>query len=161
MATEPEEFLWRMYAENTTQGRHHEVQRSNVTGFMLLIGTALIGIMTFDREIAGLGDAAIAAFLMGVGLFGAAFTLKHYERYRLHMTRAKAYRNQLDEMLPGRPLVACKRIADEEHAKTWTRLRTLHTTYWWAALHMLLFLIGAALMVVTLFHDPSSATPSS
>src|SRR5437868_4603714 len=96
------DVLWKMYEENVTEGRHHETQRATVTNLVIAIAAAVLGLVTYDKAITHL-DLPLTIFLVFLGVFGAAFSSKYYERFRLHMKRAKKYRNALDKLLSNQP----------------------------------------------------------
>jgi len=150
LLTDAQELLWRMYAENAAHARHHEVLRSNVSGYVLIVATALVGIVTFDRSLGGWVDIMTECFIICVGLFGSAFVMKHYERYRLHMARAQEYRAAIDRLLPAPILQQCKDRGDAAHATRWHFIRRLRVAYWWASLNLFVALVGVALLAVTL-----------
>ncbi|HEX8642372.1 MAG TPA: hypothetical protein VF702_00490 [Allosphingosinicella sp.] len=120
------EELWKMYDSHVLQGRHHETQRSTVIGLVLAIATGLLGIASLDDSVAGRFDAGIGVLLVALGLFGAGFAAKHYERFNLHMERARGYREALDELLQlpgGKTLVSIKEAADKRHKMAQAGLR--------------------------------------
>ena len=80
------EVMWRLYAENTTQGRHHETMRASVTSIVLLIAGAVLTVIGFSKGIY-FEHSPVTTFLIFVGLFGALFVAKHYERRRAIATR--------------------------------------------------------------------------
>ena len=155
------DVLWNMYQEHCTHGRHHESQRSTVTNLILAVTAGIIAIVGFDKEIT-FQDLPAALFLIGLGAFGAGFSTKHYERFHLHMERARNYRNALDELLPQlnssnqskRPYIkALKKDADERHEKEFLKLQKwkLHTWSlhrWWLTLYVLIIVLGVILALV-------------
>jgi hypothetical protein len=93
-----EEFLWRMYNEHTTQGRHHEVQRTAVSTVVLALAGAVVAFVS--QTVNSLQAVwPIAVFLIVLGAYGALFSLKQAERTRLHITVADAYRKSLEDHL--------------------------------------------------------------
>jgi hypothetical protein len=76
---------------------------------VVAISAAVIGVVTFDKAIAAPADLPLTLFLVVLGAFGAGFSSKHYERFELHMERARQYRDALDSLLPGSPLNELKR----------------------------------------------------
>ena len=89
------DILYGLYQENVLQCRHDETQRATVTSSIIAIDTIIIGLITFDKAI-NWSDIPLSALLILLGIFGAAFTLKHYERYSLHVERLRQYRAELD-----------------------------------------------------------------
>ena len=108
------DILWGMYQENTTQGRHHESQRETVTNLIITITGVLLALIALDDKL-NQADLPLAIFVTLLGLWGAVFSLKHYERYLLHMSRARQYRNALDALLNDAGIKKLKQDADAEH----------------------------------------------
>jgi hypothetical protein len=141
--------LWHMYQENCAHVRHHESQRSSVTTAIIAIEAALIGVATFDRAI-GPSDIPVSVLMIALGLFGAIFSAKQYERSKLHMKRAGFYRSAVDRTFPGAPLITCKTNADAAHKRVFPRLYALGLNHFWIALYLSLALIGAAIVFVAI-----------
>ncbi|MBY5442813.1 hypothetical protein HFO93_04865 [Rhizobium leguminosarum] len=142
------DVFWKMYSEHCVQGRHHETQRSTVIGVTLAVAAALVGIATFDRALGGILDIAVSVFLIFLGLFGAGFSMKHYERSKIHMERARGYRDALDAMLSGRPIQTIKAIADATHGNKFPKMQKWRLHYWWIALNSAISVLGVALLIV-------------
>lgn len=158
MTSDAREELWKMYDNHIVHGRHHEVQRSTVVGLVLAIATALLGIAAIDRQLADLLDAALGLALLGLGIFGAGFAMKHSERWDLHMARARGYRNALDELLTGHPLKRIKELADYEHNKKYPKLHKMRLRTWWVALNLGISAVGIVVAVIAL-RFPITTTP--
>jgi uncharacterized membrane protein YidH (DUF202 family) len=92
------DVLMRMYQEHSTQGRHHELQRSSVVTAVIAVAGVVVGLVTYDRAITR-SDLPLTVFLIALGVFGAAFAMKHYERFEFHMERARQHRTALDNLL--------------------------------------------------------------
>jgi len=145
------DVLWKMYQEHCTQGRHHETQRSTVVSAIIAVSAATIGIITFDRSIAAPIDVPLSVILIVLGLFGAGFSMKHYERFSLHMERARRHRDALDALLPGQPLATLKADADRAHALKFSRLEKRRLHHWWSILNLAVAFIGACLLVIAVW----------
>src|SRR5688572_25174566 len=94
------DIWWGLYLEHAAQGRHHEQQRTAVTSFFTALAAGVLGVITYDQCI-DVTDVPLALFLVFTGLFGAFFSAKQYERFRVHMQRARTYPNALDAAVPG------------------------------------------------------------
>lgn len=150
------DVLWKMYQEHCTQGRHHETQRSTVAAALIAISGGVIGLITFDKAVTAT-DLPLAFFLFVLGAFGAVFSAKHYERFSLHMERARRHRDALDKLLPGTPLKQLKKDADEKHAKEFPHLEGVRLHRFWFWLYALLATLGIVLSVVAVlfpWHAP-------
>lgn len=145
------DVLWKMYQEHCTQGRHHETQRSTVISAVMAVSAAVIGIVTFDKTIAAPADLPLAFLLVVLGLFGAGFAMKHYERFNLHMERARRHRDALDALLPGQPLRRLKQEADLANKTEFPRMHKWRLHYWWLTLNLIVALVGVALLVIAIW----------
>jgi ABC-type multidrug transport system fused ATPase/permease subunit len=170
------DILWKMYEENITKGRHHETERATVTNLVIAVAAAVLALVTYDKAIT-LIDLPLTIFLIFLGVFGAAFSSKYYERYQLHMKRARVYRNALDKVLSSqagnskRFLKELKKAADEEHEKSfqptskgktnWQRWMTfIHRRglyQLWITFHLLITLLGLVLSILSFFHIQGAA----
>jgi len=144
------ELLVMMYQENVTQCRHHETQRATVTSSIVAIDTIIIALITFDRTLTS-SDIPLTLFLILLGIFGATFTLKHYERYRMHLQRSRQYRRKLDELFANNNLEELKDKADEIHFAKHKDKTNFRHHYWWTGLHLAVTIIGITLIIIEVF----------
>ena len=143
---EENQVLWSMYQEHCVQGRHHETQRSTVTSILLSISAAILALVSLDKEITR-ADIPMGLLLIVIGLFGALFCAKHYERFRIHMKRARNYRDALDANISEIDIKKLKKIADETHASA-DILSTLPLNKLWVFLNVLIAVIGVFVALV-------------
>jgi hypothetical protein len=148
-AKDKSELLWGMYQENTTQGRHHEVQRQTVTNIVIAIAGAVITLVGLDKAVS-LADLPLGLFLTLVGMWGALFSAKYYERFDLHMERARRYRKALDECVPEAQLEELKQEADEAHNSEWPRLHRVRLFWCWIGTHLIVAAIGLIVVVLSM-----------
>ena len=153
------DILWKLYAEHCVQGRHHEVQRSTVIGIVLAVSVAILGIATLDKGLSGVSDIALSLFLVFLGLFGAGFSLKHYERFNLHMNRARFYRDELDRMITNQPIKNLKDQADEAHSKEFPWMKSWRLYRWWVALNLAISTLGVSILVLAIWFPIIPPTP--
>ena len=158
------EYLWRMYNEHRTQQRHHETQRSAVTTATLALAGAVVA---FLSQTSTLFPAwPLGVFLIVLGLFGAAFSLKQAERSQLNAFLAQAYRRRLEEELETRERTAqvlnsLDLKARQEHRQKWTlwtagvrdkggKRDPLFRLYWFfVVLNLLVVAAGIVILVLT------------
>lgn len=140
--------LWRMYSDNVSQSRHHENERAAIAGVVLTIGAAIAGLVTFDGTIAGLPDFVLAILMAAVGLFGAAFSYKNYERSCYHFARARVFRNAVDDAFLSGRIAELHDAADAAHEKRFGRFRKLRLHHWWLALNVFITIIGLAIAFI-------------
>jgi TctA family transporter len=78
--------------------QHYETQRSAVSNLLVIIAAAILAFVTYDKALT-LADLLLTILLFVVGLFGAAFVAKYYERSARYFERIKSIRTKLDELL--------------------------------------------------------------
>ena len=147
---------WKLYQEHCTHVRHHETQRATVAASFLAIASALIGLVTFDKTI-GTTDLPLTILLTFLGVFGALFSSKQYERASLHTERARFYRDAIDATMDGSPLKRLKQEADVKHRAAFPELEKLRLNKFWVGLYTLLVGIGLVLSVIAAFYPQSAA----
>jgi Ca2+/Na+ antiporter len=142
------DFLWGMYQELTTQGRHHEVQRATVTNFIIIVAGGILAFIA-NRDVTR-DKWSLAAFLIVIGLFGALFSAKQYERFRFHVVAAGRYRRELEKAIDSN-LITLKEEALLKHKEDFLSvLIRLRLHYFWIALHLLIASLGITLLITAL-----------
>lgn len=145
--------LWKMYLEHSTHLRHHESQRSTVAGAFVAIAAALLGLVTFDKAISR-SDAFASLFLVALGVFGAFFSAKQWERATRQARLAEHYRDRVDLLLGGTPLRELEQDVDREHRGRYRVLSRLRIHVFWIALYLMIASIGGVLFYVALRPAP-------
>ena len=143
------EMLWNMFEEHCTQARHHEDQRSTVASALVAIAGVITGIVTFDQRIT-LSDLPLTLMLTVIGVFGALFSAKHYERYNLHLERARTHRAALNELLLGKPLIRLKEEADAANAAEFPIIGKLRLKWFWYWIYVPISLLGLTLTIIAI-----------
>src|SRR5690242_9098313 len=123
-------LLWNLYNENCVYGRHHETQRATVATMLNATAAAILGLITFDKEITA-SDAPLATFLIALGFFGAVFQAKHYERYRAHVAQAKEFRDALDAAVASGDIKKLREAANNKHKAHFGILYDLRLSQMW------------------------------
>lgn len=123
------DYLWNMYNEHTSQGRHHETQRTAVSTVILALAGAVVAVIAQGHF---RHTWSLAAFLILLGLVGALFSLKQAERTRMHITIASAFRQQLVLSLVSRdPTVPAQGDEITNHFKDiGSNARNKHQAEW-------------------------------
>lgn len=134
-----------MFNEHTTHGRHHESQRSIVSSLIITLASALIALIGFDRNITA-DDLPQAIAITSLGLFGALFTLKEYERAVFHMDRARLYRNKLEKIFPELSIEDEKEYAKRQLMKKFPNVNRISLKWLWVALHLSITGIGCLII---------------
>lgn len=140
------DILWGMYKEHTTQGRHHEIQRAAMTNLIMAICAGVLGLFALDKSPTTI-HLVLAIFLVVLGLFGAVFSAKHYERFSMHMERARGYRDALEQALPSTNIKEIKDAADFKAKKKYPKLFDLRLFWFWMALHVVVAAVGLILSI--------------
>jgi hypothetical protein len=86
-----------MFKHYMDHGLHHQQQRSTIANIVLVLSGAIVGLVTFDQEICG---PDVIAVLVGLGLFGVAWSAKQHERYAFYLQRGRGYRDALATAFP-------------------------------------------------------------
>jgi len=138
------DFLWGMYQEHTAQGRHHEEQRATVTNFIIIVSGGVLAFIT-DKGL-NKDQWFLAVFLIIIGLFGALFSLKQYQKFRFHMKVAKAYRNALEKKIKE-DLADIRSTAKKNHEDEFPKLLVKIPLFTlWLSFHLLIVLLGLILL---------------
>jgi Ca2+/Na+ antiporter len=111
-------ILFELYKEQRDLGLHHEDQRAKVTGLMFTVATILIGLVAFDKTLTII-DLPAVTLIITLGIFGALFSLKHYERFTFHRKRSRILRDAIDAALRAEELndSNSKKVRDEIRRK--------------------------------------------
>jgi TctA family transporter len=150
------ELLWKLFDDNRQYAKHHENQRASAANITMIVSAGILGLITFDRQLS-LSDLPLAMFQTLVGLFGAAFSAKHYERIRLHLYRAEQYLMKIDALMPEVGIAKLRAEANQKTATRFPRLSRLQLHWFWVVLHLFLASVGAAIMGIILLGLARSA----
>ncbi|MFB9992048.1 hypothetical protein ACFFLM_08755 [Deinococcus oregonensis] len=98
---------WNLYLDNSTYARHHETLRHQATALVVTLCGAVLTVVGWTRAGGTLSitpdEWIFGVFLLLLGIFGALFSLKQYERAELHLSYAKTYRRLLgDGIIAGK-----------------------------------------------------------
>lgn len=140
--------FWKIYQEHCSQGRHHENQRSTVATGLIAVAAAIAGLVTFDDKLT-LIDLPLTLFIVAIGLFGALFSAKQYERFRFHMEAAGLHRDQIDSLLTcGTSLKSLRTQAKTANGDKFPRLYKLRLNCFWLGLYLFICALGVTLSVL-------------
>ncbi|HEX8072546.1 MAG TPA: hypothetical protein VF546_21540 [Pyrinomonadaceae bacterium] len=132
--------------------RHIENQRAALTNIIILIGSAIVGLIVQKGLTRGFLMLAILLILLGI--YGAGITLKLYERYNFFQARLEHCYRHIDELHPNAKFLHIRDVAYREHKSRFPRLVKLRVHRLWLAIHIAISLSGVALIVVILFLSP-------
>jgi hypothetical protein len=136
-----EEFLLELYKEEQTHARHTEVQRLEVTKFILVAVGVLVGFMAtlkFSIYCLPFGLLTIA-----LGFIGLKVTATYVQRFDDHRSRARAFRSEIDQIVV--PAHKAHQILKDHVLDKTDRLRTF-----WQALNKGVIVLGAICLVCNL-----------
>jgi hypothetical protein len=142
--------------EHYSQLRHYELQRSTVSNLLVIIAAAILAFVTFDKALT-IADLPLTVLLFVIGLFGAAFCLKYYERSARYYDRIKATRDMLDQVVFGGSVLGdLRNEANAQHDKefpvfhggklSWVKVYRL-----WIIFHVFIALLGLILTILIYF----------
>jgi hypothetical protein len=132
--------------------RHVENQRATLTNLVILIASAVVGLMV--QQGLSRGFLPLTILLVLLGIYGTAITLKMYERYSFLQIRLDHYYHRIDELHPNAQFLQIKKTAEDEHKLHFRRLFGLRVHWLWIALHVAISLSGVALTLFILFTPP-------
>lgn len=69
----------------------------------------------------------------------------------MHAERARAYRDELENLLPATKIRALKQKADATHNAEWPRLHKLRLFKLWVGIHIGIASFGVVLSLIALF----------
>jgi hypothetical protein len=139
------DVLLKFFEEDWRQVRQEENQRTAFSNIVFLIASAVLGLLTqfgLHRE-----SLPLTILLIVLGIFGGIASEKLYERSKLHMELAWAWRRRLYELHPDTHVERMVGEADEINRKRFPRLIRLHLHHVWLTLDLFIALAGVALTI--------------
>jgi len=143
------ELLWRMCNEEYSQARQHETQRASMTTIGVTLSVAAIGLITSDGKFSVI-DLPLALIVVGIGIFGSFFTLKHYERFQFHIERSRVYRGKLESFYPNADMKSLRSWAERKHKKNFHHLFRIRLYWFWLGIHASIGLLGLVVLGLVL-----------
>jgi hypothetical protein len=137
------DLFWGMYQEHTTQGRHHEAQRTSANTIIAAVAGGVVALIG-NKDIT-VAKGPLAAFLIALGLFGVIFTLKQTERSKFHIRMAKEYREELNYIVN---LGQVRRKAGKDYGLS--SLSGLGLWVVWMSLDIFIAVLGVLLLILSL-----------
>ena len=141
------EFYWRLYAEATTHGRHHETQRTAFSSFVFTLAPALYAVMRLDERL-DRHDLPLALLMATVGVVGGFLSMKQYERFRYHIAQAGELRRMLDQELGTNTGAVRETARLKLRKKSYGWLQRWHLWWFPVVLHLLITALGVFLTFV-------------
>lgn len=146
-------LLWELIQQHWAQGRHIDAQRVNMSRIMIAAAAGVISVVGFN----GLSydDLPLTIFLSLLGIFGAWFSAKYDELFYSHMQLARAYRVELDKLVPS---VAFEKGVEKKNALFGTTKRLtnkIRLKHFWIALHSMVAIFGVILSMLIAIGIPT------
>ena len=142
------EILLKFFDEDWRQVRQSEDQRTAFSNIILLIASAVFGFLTQNDLTRS--ALPLAMLLIVLGIFGGIASEKLYERSKLHMELAWAWRRRLYELHPEIQLDRLIAEAEGVHRKRFWRLSRLHLHIVWLTLQLSIAVFGLILTIIIL-----------
>jgi hypothetical protein len=107
------DVLLKFCEQQWMEAKQAEDQRATFTNIILLISSAVVGVMAQK----GLTQSMIplSILLIVLGIFGAIVSRKLYERHQFHIARLKNWRRRINELHPEARLEILKKEAVDNH----------------------------------------------
>jgi hypothetical protein len=137
------DVLLKFFEEDWRQVRQEENQRTAFSNIVFLIASAVLGLLTqfgLSREV-----LPLTLVLIVLGIFGGIASEKLYERSKLHMELAWAWRRRLYELHPEAQVDRMVAEAVDINRKRFPRLMRIHLHHVWLILDLFIALSGMAL----------------
>jgi hypothetical protein len=118
------------------------------TSVILAVAAALVGF--FGSTAASPQKSwAVAIFIVILGVFGALFSVKQYERSRFHMSAAGLHRVKLEQLAKVN-LSEIRGAAEAKQKKDFPTTEAWPLNKFWTGIHALIAVFGAILLVQAL-----------
>ncbi len=143
------DVLLRFFDEDWRQVRQEENQRTAFSNIVFLIASAVFGFLA--QSGISRNSLPLTILLIVLGVFGGIASEKLYERSKLHMELAWAWRRRLFELHPEIEVDRMLSEAKEIHNRRFPRLLKLHLHHVWLTLDLAIAVAGIILTAVAVF----------
>jgi uncharacterized membrane protein YeaQ/YmgE (transglycosylase-associated protein family) len=140
------DVLLKFCEQQWTEAKQSEDQRATFTNIILLIASAVVGVIA--QKGVSKGMLPLSILLIVLGLFGAMVPRKLYERHQFHIHRLQNWRKRITELHPDSFLEELKNEAVATHKKEFPISSRLRLNYLWVILHLLIAFAGSILTVL-------------
>src|SRR5436190_24361360 len=107
------DILIHISEQEYTQAKQSEDQRTNITGLIIIVASAIQGGLTQTGLNRNVLPLTITLILLGI--FGGVAVEKLYERFQYHMMVEREIRKRLEELYPDTQLKTVRNTALERH----------------------------------------------
>jgi fatty acid desaturase len=136
-----DQFLVELYKEEQTHARHTEVQRLEVTKFILVAVGVLIGLMASLKF--SIYCIPFGVLIVALGFIGNTVTSTFVKRFDDHRNRARAFRREIDKLVS--PAGKAELVLGENRMDKTDRLRSF-----WERINRGIMLVGAVCLLCNL-----------
>ncbi len=132
------------------QAKQSEDQRSNITGLIIVVASAIQGGLTQT----GLNTKALPLTIMLIvlGIFGMLASIKLYERFRRHVRLGFMIRKKLEELHPDTQLSMLLETTRKEQQEEFPVLRSIRLYMIWMTLHCMIMILGITYTIIAMLH---------
>lgn len=130
---------------------HHQNHRERMTTIVSLVAGFCIAAVGWDRQIDP-SDWWIGLLILCLGIYGAAFSLKHYTKFQTHYYRYRALRRELDQLVfAGKMMDKVYKYQKKiERNSSYGFIRRIRLHYFWMALPSFFAVVGSILLFASL-----------
>jgi hypothetical protein len=145
--SQPTDTVLSYWNEQRQQLRQSESQRAVLTNYLLVITAGLSSFIV--QQHFATRTIAVAALIIGTGIYGALTAAKYHERAAYHLNQARALTKTLQDLdaLTDDPRLQQYR---DEHYRTYPRLHKIRLHWLWTGLHLAIATYGTALALIIL-----------
>jgi hypothetical protein len=135
------------WGEQREQLRQSENQRATLTNYVLVVASAISGLIV-QQKYAG-GTLVLAALIVVVGLYGAVSAAKYHERAEYHLSQARALTHVLEDMGALGDDVQHQEHR-QAHYRKHPRLHRVRLHWLWTGLHLAVAGYGVIMALIIL-----------
>jgi len=129
----------------------HHTKAATTSHFLLIIVGVIISFASSGSGIGGTVELVAGLVVFVIGLFGAVWTRKQFERYIFWQHIAHKYQKDLAKIMPELTTEDVYRTSAEVAAsEEYSSLAKIHERWLWASLHGIVAVIGLGLMVLAI-----------
>ncbi len=139
------DILLANYKEHADEARQHENQRERMTALVIAVGGGSLALATSKVE--GVNLTLLGVALVVLGLYGAVFSLKHYERNRRHVAVMRGIGRRLEELYPLANLQGVRAEVNAAHREGFGWVERVRVHHLWIGLPLMVSLLGVALLL--------------
>lgn len=145
-----DEILLQYWLDQRQQARQTEEHRATAAGLVLVLAAAALSYVSQRGLEPSVLPVTIGMAILGA--YGAAITLKYYERYQLHLAVAHELTLLLGQSTSAPPLLEIieknRRVGAGQRLFGW--IGKAHLYQYWIALYAIVCLAGTILTIIAL-----------